>query len=109
MSETAVAKIKQLPNTDGANSWRVLAKWFPARSDADSSALMALIMRPATAATLSDLHDKLQQWDDWVREDEIKFGDEEPIGNKVKATAMRLMFTDEVLTHRIVGNNVKGY
>ena len=69
----AKLKIKALRKGDGVNAWRVLMREYSARSTADSSTLMGLIMKPERASGLDDLQEKLQVWDDWVLEYETKF------------------------------------
>ena len=98
----AAVKIKSVMKSDGINTWRVLAKWFSARSDTDSATLLTMIMNPTRANGVEDLQGKLDTWDEHVRDYETKFNKDD-LTDAVRRAAMRAMAPEKVVEQRIVG------
>ena len=69
---SAGVKLKALLKTDGFNAWRVLAFRFQARSTNDSMSLLAMIINPDRPKDLSDMKNKLDQWDAQIRDYDMK-------------------------------------
>ena len=101
----AASKIKPIPKSDGINTWRMLSKWFSARSDTDSATLLTMILNPNRAANVDDLQSKLDAWDEHVRNYETKFNKAD-LTDAVRRTAMRAIAPEKVVEQRIIG--VKG-
>ena len=55
---TARVKLRPISKSDGFTTYRTLARWFSAQSDADACTLHTRITNPARASTLDDLQSK---------------------------------------------------
>ena len=95
-------KIQNVHKKDGISVYRTLVHHYSAQSAMDSCTLLARIAAPGRAGSINGLADKLEAWDDWVTEYELKF-DPSCLTDAIKMTAMMNLLPSKTIEDKVYG------